>query len=87
MRMTCVLHGEVWCTCNSVPWEMVKHDKGARIAELRMVAGITLRDMATKLKVTPTYLGEVERGRRYISAIMDLSLREHLPGYGPPVAG
>lgn len=37
---------------------------GRRLRELRAVRGVTLRQMAAALDVTPTYLSALEHGRR-----------------------
>lgn len=37
---------------------------GAYIAKKRMDKGITLRGLADRLKITPAYLSDIEKGRR-----------------------
>ncbi|MEM6733506.1 MAG: helix-turn-helix transcriptional regulator, partial [Myxococcota bacterium] len=41
-----------------------EHEFGRYIREKRLVAGMSLRALAAKLRVSHVYLGEVERGAK-----------------------
>lgn len=40
-------------------------DFGTYIKNKRMQKGIALRELADRLKITPSYLSDIEKGRRY----------------------
>jgi len=60
----------------------VRRRIGARVNGLRTEAGLSLRAMATRVNVAPTYLSEIERGLR--SPTTDLLVRiSYRMGIGP----
>lgn len=44
---------------------VMKMDFGTFIKGKRIEKGIALRELADKLKITPSYLSDIEKGRRY----------------------
>lgn len=40
-------------------------DFGTYIKDKRMAKGMALREMAEKLSITPSYMSDIEKGRRY----------------------
>ena len=77
-----MLHGDVWCSCASVPFDVAMENDGERIAQLRMANGITLRELAALMRVTPVHLGKIERGLMTVDDDDAAALCKHLPGYG-----
>lgn len=59
--MTCTLHGDVWCTCGAVPYDMIP---GVMLRRARESHGITLRDAAKLAGITAVRWGEFERSKR-----------------------
>lgn len=57
---------------------------GTFVRELRIRAGKTLRATAAELGVSPTHLGEIERGRVALSDSLRARMAEVLPGFDPP---
>lgn len=51
---------------------------GARLRTAREKKGISLRDMAKELKISPAYLSDMELGRRAFSAAMVKTFEGHL---------
>lgn len=52
---------------------------GAAIRRIRMLSGTELRDLATKARITPSYLSRIEVGtRRQLGPTVYAAIRTHL---------
>jgi transcriptional regulator with XRE-family HTH domain len=54
---------------------------GSHIRDRRLAAGISLRELASRLNTTHVSLGAIERGKAEVGPAMVERLVEHLPGF------
>lgn len=57
---------------------MLQQSLGDRIKELRLGQGVSLRKFAEKIEITPSFMSDIELGRRYPSDDVLKTIAKHL---------